>query len=91
MQTLENHSVTFLCRLNHVSIPDCGRDVRIPNGQVDFINALTTYGESVPVICDRGYELKGDRNIKCLANSSWSSSTVCEIKGMLGYVHAPIT
>ena len=53
----------------------------IPYGYANFTNALTTFGESVPVICLTGYELSGGSSVQCRANGEWSSKVTCERKG----------
>ena len=61
---------------------DCGRAVTVQNGRIDFTNELTTYGQSVPITCDRGYNFTGETHIECLANGSWSKASGCKIIGI---------
>lgn len=61
---------------------DCGRHKVIPNGYINFANTSTTYGQSVSVICNRGYILMGGTSIECLSDGSWSEAVSCEIVGM---------
>ena len=60
---------------------DCGKNETIAHGQIDFTNADTTYGQSVPVTCDTGYKLFGGHTIQCLADGQWSKTVRCDIKG----------
>ena len=66
---------------------DCGQNVAVPNGLVDFTNKLTTYGQSVPVTCDRGYNITEETHIECLANGTWSRTSGCEIIGNFFVYH----
>ena len=61
---------------------DCGSSETIDNGQANFTDALTTYGQLVPVICNLGYRLTGGTNIECLADGTWSKSVTCELVGI---------
>ena len=63
------------------NILDCGRNLTIANGQIDLNNVLTTAGNSVPVTCDVGYELRGGNSIECLEDGTWSQNVTCEIIG----------
>ena len=60
---------------------DCGANEVIAHGQIDFTNADTTYGQSVPVTCDTGYAIIGGHTIQCLAGGQWSKTVSCVIKG----------
>ena len=71
-----NHCLSF-----YIFNLDCGQNVAVPNGLVDFTNKLTTYGQSVPVTCDRGYNITEETHIECLANGTWSRTSGCEIIG----------
>lgn len=64
------------------NLPDCGNSFSVTNGLVNFTNADTTYGHSVEVTCNTGYERTGGTSIECLDDELWSTSTTCEIKGM---------
>ena len=76
-QKLQSNAPIFSLLLS-----DCGRDVTVAHGIVDFIDGISTYGHSVPVICDTGYEINGNHRIECLANGTWSSLPTCQITGM---------
>lgn len=65
-----------------INYPDCGDSFNVTNGQVDFGNADTTFGQSFEVSCNSGYERTGGTSIECLGTGSWSTSTTCEIKSM---------
>ena len=54
----------------------------IDHGIVDFTNTETTYGQSVAVSCETGYELTGGTSIQCLSDGTWSTHTTCEMIGM---------
>lgn len=60
---------------------DCGSSLTIANGQINFTNVFTTAGNSVPVICDVGYNLAGGSNIDCQEDGTWSQNVTCEIIG----------
>lgn len=61
---------------------DCGDTYTLDNGVVDFTGgAITTYGRSLPVTCNTGYEPIGGSRITCLSDGIWSTVT-CEIIGM---------
>ena len=62
--------------------PDFGSSVTIDNGQANFTDALTTYGQSVPVICNLGYRRTGGTNIEYTADGTWSKSVTCELGGI---------
>ena len=62
---------------------DCGKEYTLEHGHVEFYQKDTTYGSSLSVICDIGYEIKGGPEIICMHQGSWSNSTYCEIKGLL--------
>ena len=80
----ENISFAFLYVLSyiHAFIVDCGSNVIIPNGHVDFTGLPTTYGQYVPVICDQGYTRQGGTHVQCLSDGVWSRTVICEIVGM---------
>ena len=60
---------------------DCGRDLTVTNGQVNFTNILTTAGNYVPLTCDIGYKPTGGTSIECLEDGTWSTVVTCEIIG----------
>ena len=61
---------------------DCG-NVSIINGQALLSDGNTTYGHSVPVICDTGFKLRGERFITCLEDGKWSAVPDCDIIGKI--------
>ena len=64
-----------------LSSPDCGRSAAVENGYVNFTNAVTTFGQSVAVVCDSGYKLMGGSRLECLADGQWSMLVTCETSG----------
>ena len=48
---------------------------------VNFTGIETTFGQSLAVICEEGYELHVDPHITCLSGGNWSNSTICKITG----------
>ena len=58
---------------------DCGSSFILEHGNANFGENLTPVGESVPVICDNGYEVEGPDHITCQANMTWTITT-CKIK-----------
>ena len=63
------------------SIADCGNVYTVPNGRVEFGQGDTTFGNTFPVRCDVGYEIKGDPKITCMHHGGWSNGTSCQIIG----------
>lgn len=55
----------------------------IPNGFVDFTNAVTTFEQSLPVFCMEGYKLIGGSSIRCQVDGKWETSATCEIIGKI--------
>ena len=64
-----------------LSITDCGTDYTMAHGQINFIEEKTTYNQTAPVICNIGYEVHGNAEIRCLSNGSWSRNSACRKKG----------
>ena len=62
-------------------LTDCGSNHSIAFGYVNFTGIETTFGQSLAVICEEGYELHGDPHITCLSGGNWSNSTICKITG----------
>ena len=60
---------------------DCGDNLTIPNGFVNFDGTATTYNEKVFVQCDEGYGLIGDAEITCLENGRWNVKGFCAVIG----------
>ena len=69
-----------------VYVSDCGSDHSIANAHIDF-GGLTIFGHTVPVTCNDGYKLQGDRYIKCLADGTWSKTVSCHIKSRYKQLH----
>ena len=63
----------------------CHSNYSVLNGHVRYTDRRIIYNETVPVVCDSGYEVQGKGFARCLANGSWSNDTWCRIKGMLVY------
>ena len=70
-----------MLKLYFVFFTDCGNNATIAHGHIDFTNADTTFGQSVSVTCNTGYDLFGGHTIQCLADGSWSKTVSCVIKG----------
>ena len=64
-----------------VMFVDCGNNVSIINGQALFPDGNTTYGHSVPVLCDTGFKLRSELFITCQADGTWSAAPDCDIIG----------
>ena len=62
-------------------IVDCGDKLSVANGQVEFKGKNTFVSHKVPVKCNEGYKIQGDKEITCLPTGSWSTGTSCVIKG----------
>ena len=58
-------------------ITDCGTDYHLENGHVNFTGRPTLINHTVPVLCDDGYYIQGDRYITCLSDGTWSQYTRC--------------
>ena len=65
---------------------DCGNTAVVENGRVNLTDAPTTYGQTLDVDCDIGYQLTGGTKIQCLNDGSWSTYTTCEIVGMYNFI-----
>ena len=61
---------------------DCGKIYPLENGHAHFSGYTTTFNSTVPVHCDKGYEVEGDDYISCLASGNWSRTSACKIKGL---------
>ena len=64
----------------------CHSNYSVLNGHVRYTDRRIIYNETVPVVCDSGYEVQGKGFARCLANGSLSNDTWCRIKGMLVYL-----
>ena len=71
-----------MCESFYLFFIDCGFAASVDHGSIDFTNANTTYGQSVPVTCDTGYKLTGGSSVECLIDGTWSKLTTCEIIGL---------
>ena len=76
--------LVYLILLLHT---DCGTDIRLDNGRANFTGRRTTFGESIPVVCDAGFRLNGNKIITCLANGTWNTLPVCEQIGKWIFRH----
>ena len=64
--------------------PDCGKNVTIANGFIDFTNVSTIFGISLPIVCLEGFELTGGTSeIKCKADGEWTTSAICTLIGKI--------
>ena len=61
---------------------DCGKIYPLENGHAHFSGYTTTFNSTVPVHCNKGYEVEGDDHIRCLASGNWSRTSACKIKGL---------
>ena len=61
---------------------DCGKIYPLENGHAHFSGYTTTFNSTVPVHCNKGYEVEGDDYIHCLASGNWSRTSACKIKGL---------
>ena len=62
---------------------DCGNSVTITNGFVNFTNVQTTFGQTVPILCNEGYRLSGGSSVKCETSGKWTTTAFCEITGTI--------
>ena len=63
---------------------DCGKNVTISNGFLDFTNFSTIYGISLPIACLEGFELTGRTSeIRCNADGEWTTSATCSPIGKI--------
>ena len=69
------------CLHNFTTLADCGNVYQLADGHVNFTGAVTTYGHKIAVTCKEGYGIVGDSHISCLANGTWSTNTLCQIRG----------
>ena len=76
-------------------VTDCGKKYIIENGKVDFERKNTKYKSKIPVKCNKGYALLGEKEITCQKNGRWSERTMCRLlgkyticySGYLKYIH----
>ena len=61
---------------------DCGKIYPLENGHAHFSGYTTTFNSTVPVHCNKGYEVEGDEYIHCLGSGNWSRTSACKIKGL---------
>ena len=66
-------------------IADCGKSYHLEYGHINFTGHQTTVNQTVPINCHLGYEVHGDHHIKCLEDGSWTTNSVCKIKGQFFY------
>ena len=62
---------------------DCGTSVTINNGFVNFTSVQTTFGQTVPILCNEGFELSGGSSLKCETNGKWTTTAACDITGTI--------
>ena len=55
----------------------------IPNGTVNVGNTHTTFGQTLSIMCEVGYELEGGHVIKCQADGIWRTTASCKVKGSI--------
>lgn len=55
----------------------CKDDYVIKHGHADYAENATAVNRSLHVVCNVGYEIRGDHDIICLGNGTWSNSTTC--------------
>ena len=55
----------------------------IVNGFVNFTNVLTTFGQTLPIVCNKGYKLSGGSIIRCEVDGEWTTTATCEIVGAI--------
>ena len=67
----------------HYVFVDCGTNYTLPHGHVNFTGRATTYNQSIPVLCELGYEIHGKDQITCLDDGQWSEGSECTIKGRI--------
>ena len=79
-------SINYACLYYTLSI-DCGTSYSIQHGEVDFAGQETTYGSTLAVSCNSGYELHGKENVVCGPDGTWSKLSSCHIKGILSVFH----
>ena len=71
----------YIYEYEYVHFSDCGSEYVLDHGFANFDGRDTTFGHSVPVICNKGYEILGDPEITCQDSGKWSSATYCHIEG----------
>ena len=87
---------TFICLtwlitvyFDLLSVVDCGDSYTIEHGHVNFTGHLTTFNQTVPVVCNVGYNLVGASNIACGSDGSWSTDTHCQAVGKYFFISSP--
>ena len=59
---------------------DCSTNYTIPHAHLNFTGLSVTYSSMVPISCEKGYQLHGEKNIKCLPAGVWSNTSICQVK-----------
>ena len=54
----------------------CGAYGDVIHGKVTYTET-TQAGDTATIVCEAGYEMKGDNLISCLQNGSWSQASQC--------------
>ncbi|XP_060568367.1 P-selectin-like [Ruditapes philippinarum] len=68
-------------KTTYCKIKDCGLVSPPTNGDIVFHQNSTVYGSNATYICDEGYNMIGQANIKCEASGDWDNKTTyCKIK-----------
>ena len=57
--------------------------MQIANGLVNFTNVLTTFGQTLPAVCNKGHKLSGGSIIRCEVDGEWKTTATCEIVGAI--------
>ena len=62
-------------------IVGCQSNYTISNGRVNFPKTTVSFGNTVSIECNTGYEVQGNGYITCLADGTWSNDASCSIRG----------
>ncbi|XP_053388173.1 E-selectin-like, partial [Mercenaria mercenaria] len=66
--------------ITRCQINDCGRLPPPKNGNITFVQYMTTFGSNATYTCDDGYYIIGSKTKQCEASGSWSTNeTRCQI------------
>ena len=82
--TLGAHAILLVFVMRRIILSynsDCGNKYVPNHGHVDYAGKPTTYGQTLPVICEDGYQIHGKPQVTCMSDGTWSSDSSCTIKG----------
>ena len=59
----------------------CHTLFHLEHGHVDYVGEDTTFGSTIPIVCNEGYEIQGQDHIYCGEDGIWIGSIACRPAG----------